>query len=161
MEIELIAAHHDRKGFHSRNAQLDRFLQQFARKYTQQNIGHTYVAIEAAGATEILGFYTIASGSIESEIVPANVPKHPTPVAHLGRLAVSSNHQGKGIGKFLLMDALHRAYQASRHIAMYAVEVIAKDETAKNFYLKYDFKELKDDKLRLYLSMKKINQLFH
>ena len=160
MEIELIAAHHDCKRFDCGNAQLDRFLKQFAKKQTQQNIGNTYVAVETAGAREICGFYTVARGSIESEIVPANVPKHPTPVAHLGRLAVSSKHQGKGIGRFLLMDALYRASGASHQIAVYAVEVIAKNETAKNFYLKYDFKELKDDTLHLYLSMKKINQLF-
>jgi ribosomal protein S18 acetylase RimI-like enzyme len=68
--------------------------------------------------------------------------------------------QGQGLGERLLLDALERILAASRNSAAYAVEVIAINDAAKRFYLKYGFQALLDDKLHLYLPMKTITTLF-
>jgi N-acetylglutamate synthase-like GNAT family acetyltransferase len=44
-------------------------------------------------------------------------------------------------------------------MGIYAVEVYALNESAKQFYLKYGFTPLEDDPLHLYLPMKKIRKL--
>lgn len=45
-------------------------------------------------------------------------------------------------------------------VAAFAVEVLAVDDSARNFYLKYGSKELIDDHLHLYLPMKTVEVLF-
>ena len=58
----------------------------------------------------------------------------------------------------LLVHALRSAQRTSEVVAIDVV-VDAWDETARKFYLKYAFNELRDDQLHLYLSMKVIKQL--
>ncbi len=159
MEIILISKHHSRESFDCGVEALNNYLKRFAAKHTLERTGRTFVAVPEIESPEILGYYTLASGSVAFSVVPANLPHHPVPVVHLGRLAVSVAHQGKGIGEDLLIDALGRAARIEKEIAVYAVEVVAKDERAKRFYEKYGFTPLKDDPLHLYLPMKAILKL--
>jgi predicted N-acetyltransferase YhbS len=59
----------------------------------------------------------------------------PIPVIVLGRLAVDINHQGLGIGKGLVKDAVLRTLQASEIAGIAAILVHAIDEEAKKFYV--------------------------
>lgn len=158
MEIVLLK-HHNREAFDCGVQALNDYLKRFAGKHTQERTGRTFVAVQKPESQQILGYYTIASGSVAFSIVPKNLPHHPVPVVHLGRLAVSRAHQGKGIGEYLLIDALRRAVRIEKEIAVYAVEVFAKDERTKCFYERYGFIPLKDDTLHLYLPMKAILKL--
>ena len=78
----------------------------------------------------------------------------------LGRLATDQNYRALGLGEHLLMDALHRSYNAAAQIASYAVVVDAKDDRAVAFYKKYDFTQFQDQPNRLFLPMNKIKTLF-
>jgi GNAT superfamily N-acetyltransferase len=82
------------------------------------------------------------------------------PVFHLARLAVDRHAQGIGLGKTLLMHALHNAARLSLGLGIYAVEVYAVDDTARDFHLKYGFVSLVDDPRHLYLSMKVLRRVF-
>ena len=66
---------------------------------------------------EVVGFYSLAVGSVDPEDAPARAVKglarHPVPVMILARLAVDRDHQGKGLGMALLKDALLRTAQAA------------------------------------------------
>lgn len=74
------------------------------------------------------------------------------PVSVIGRLAVSLDYAGKGLGADILSDAVRRIATASQTIGIGAVLVHAKDETAKRFYLKYaEFIEYPPDSRTLFL----------
>jgi ribosomal protein S18 acetylase RimI-like enzyme len=88
--------------------------------------------------------------SLPQELIQ-KLPKHPVPVARMGRLAVDRIAQGRGLGKFLLVDAMKRVQNAAASIGVYALLVDAKDDTAKAFYKKYGFVELVDLPLSLFL----------
>ena len=92
-------------------------------------------------------------------VVRENLPRHPVPVALIGRLAVDNSAQGQRLGETLLIHALRSAQRAARIVGIYAVVVDAIDEAARSFYLKYGFAELTDDHLHLYLPMKAIEKL--
>ena len=77
-----------------------------------------------------------------------------------GRLSVDHRYQGQGIGEFLLIDALRRAYFQSSQIAAVAVVVDAIDEKAWRFYRHFGFIPLPDRPDRLFLPMKTIAALF-
>jgi len=161
--IERLTSAHDRSSFCCGKPSLDEFLRQFATQYDKRDLGRTYVAVRA-GEAHVHGFYTIATGAVAFEAIPEGVrrklPRHPIPVAHLGRLAVDQRAQGQGVGELLLLDALHRCCLLSEEVAIHAVEVYALDEQARSFYLKYGFEPLSDDPFHLYLQMKVIRKLW-
>ena len=75
----------------------------------------------------------------------------------MGRLAVSSAHQGLGLGAAMLANALQRA--ASADIAAYAFVVDAKDDQAARFYLHHGFISLRDAALTLFLPIASVELL--
>jgi len=84
--------------------------------------------------------------------------RHPVPVVVLARLAVDARHTGKGLGGGLLLDAIMRSLAAAEEIGGRALVVDAKDQAAKEFYLRQlsDFHELPGDPMRLVLMFKDI-----
>ncbi len=63
----------------------------------------------------------------------------PIPVALLARLAVNGGHRRAGVGRSLLLEALHRVIRASDELAVRAVIVDAIDERAASFYRHFGF----------------------
>lgn len=155
-DVRRIEKRHDRGHFECGIPELDVFLKRFARQNDAKGIGRTYCATRP-GEWRVLGFFTLRSGAVAFEQLPAKerkkVPRYPVPVAHLGRLAVDRTAQGQGLGEALLVAALRRAQAAAAELGVYAVEVVAKDERARRFYQRYGFRSLEDDRLHMYLSM--------
>lgn len=87
----------------------------------------------------VCGYYTLSvsavdAGKLRAEMIK-KLPRSPQLlVTMLGRLAVSRELRGKGLGEALLLDALHCSLDAAAQIAAVAVFVDAKDESAKAFY---------------------------
>lgn len=156
--IEPLTANHKRDQFNCGIESLNDFLRRFARQNNEKGLGRTYVAVRP-GDSQVCGYYTVSSGSISFDAIPENLPRYPIPVMHLGRLAVDEAFQGQRLGKALLADALTRAVQIAGQLGIYAVEVHALTETARDFYLKFGFSELSDERLHLYITLKKIRIL--
>ena len=81
------------------------------------------------------------------------LPKHPVPVARIGRLAVDNSTKGKGCGRLLVVDALRRIQGASMQIGVYAVVVDAKNDSAKSFYEKFGFIPFQDESMSLFIPL--------
>ena len=163
LRIERIRKDHERASFDCGIEELNVFLSKYARQSEEFGLARTFVAIRP-GETKVLGYYTVRNGETEVQNLrpeeTKRFPRYPVPVVHLARLAVDRTAQGQRLGERLLLDAVERALAVSRSVAAYAVEVVAINDAAKRFYLKYGFRELLDDKLHLYLSMKTIARLF-
>lgn len=148
----------DRSSFDCGEDQLNNFLKAKARQNQSLNFNKTFVAIQTGDkAKRVLGFYSLSMGEIELTSLPENLskklPKHPVPVARMGRLAVDNSTKGQGLGKFLLVDAMKRVQSASELVGVYALLVDAKDNNAKSFYKKYGFIELADEPMALFLPL--------
>ena len=161
--IERLASTHTRERFTCGKTSLDEFLHTLVTQYEKRGLGRTYVAVKA-GEKEIQGYYTLASGSVSFQNLPLakskKLPRHPVPVALLGRLAVSKTSQGTGLGKVLLQDAFIRCVELPKSLGIHAVEVFALDEAAKEFYMKFGFTPLLDNDLHLFLPLKTIRDAF-
>jgi len=135
-------------------SQLDEYLTRFAKANHKKGIGKTFVLLSDS---LVAGYYTVSMGEIQFSSIPENLraglPKYPIPVARIGRLAVHAGFQGKGFGKYLLIDALRRIVDASQTIAAYAVVVDAKDDSSKAFYTRYGFASYEDESLSMFLSL--------
>ncbi len=160
VDIEPLAARHDRRTFSCGVEALDQYLRRFARQHAAANISRTYVAVN--GST-VRGFYSLAMSGIRRDNLPekyrARFPNFPLPVARLARLAVDLHHQGQGLGELLLSDALQRCLQISASIGMLGVIVDAKDEQARGWYERYEFERLPDAPFALWLPTAAISRL--
>lgn len=154
---ELLTEDHDVSGFGCGKPPLNQYLKKYALVNQQNEVSRTYVATRGH---RVVGYYTLTFGSISHDeataTIKAELPQYPIPVILLARLAVDQKEAGKGLGKGLLKDALLRTVQAADIAGLRAMLTHAKDEDAKQFYLKYGFEESPVQPLTLMLSIKDI-----
>jgi GNAT superfamily N-acetyltransferase len=135
------------------------YLKRFATQDVRRRIARVFVCTEEASDL-VLGFYTLSVLSVDVgsllEAQARMLPRHPVPAALIGRLAVDRSAQGRGLGRLLLADAVQRTLGASQQVAMHAVVVDAKNESARRFYEAYGFLSLADQPMRLFLPLRSI-----
>ena len=106
----------------------------------------------------MVGFYSLAVGSVDVKDAPSRVVKglgrHPVPVMILARLAVDREHQRKGLGRALLMDALLRTAQAADIAGIRCLLVHAKDDAARRWYEAWEFEPSPTNSHHLFLMLK-------
>ena len=153
----LLIKDHDRSAFDCGVPALNDYLKKYALQNQTKHAARTYVATRG---NRIVGYYSLAYGSVSLEEAPQNVksglPRHPIPVILLARLAVDSTEQGHGLGAALLKDALLRTIQAAEIAGLRAMLVHAKDDAAKSFYEKFGFEPSPIDAYHLFLRVSDI-----
>lgn len=161
INIELLDHAHDRDAFDCGVEALNTFLKKYSFQNQKNHISKTFVVVDKNFNKQILGFYTLSTGQIQFDSLPKNLkhPKYPVSIARLARLATDLNHQGQGVGGFLLYDALQKIKKAAELVGIFAVVVDAKDDKAKSFYQRYGFVSLQETDLTLCLPMKMIEKL--
>lgn len=101
----------------------------------ESRFSRTYVVCDGK---KVVAYFGISAGSVERAMAPGKLRRNAPdaiPVSVIGRLAVSRDHAGCGLGADLLSDALRRIALASQSIGIGAVLVHAKGESAMRFYL--------------------------
>ncbi len=163
-KIEPLGKKHDRVVFSCGIDALDTYLQKRASQEAKKKIATTFVMADSQ-TSAVIGYYTLSATSILLADLPdetaRKLPKYPNvPATLLSRLAIDSRYQRRGHGELLIIDALRRALQATTEVASYAIAVDAINERAQSFYERYQFCAFPDRKLRLFLPMKTIADLF-
>jgi predicted GNAT family N-acyltransferase len=161
--VERLGASHDRATFHSGVPELDIYLHRQAGQDARRRVASPFVLLDSAKS--ILGYYTLSACSVRFAELPEGVvrklPRYPSlPATLLGRLAVSQEHRGEGLGRVLLIDALGRSLRSTSEVASIGVVVDALDERATAFYLHHEFEPLADHPNRFFFSMANIEKAF-
>lgn len=160
--VPLDGTMHDRSSFSCGAAELDRYIRAFAAQDVRRDVARVFVALDG-GTNRVAGYYSLSAASFQRDALPADqakrLPHYPVPAVLMGRLAVDERHQGRGLGGYLLMDALTRIHLANAVLAMQALIVDAGDEAAAAFYRKYGFRSFVDNERRLFLPMATIRKL--
>ncbi len=153
----LLTRSHDRSRFDCGVPALDEYLKQYALQNQKRHAARTYVATRG---NCVVGYYTLAYGSVVLEEAPpsvkAGMAKHPVPVILLARLAVDVSERGQGLGAGLLKDALLRTVQAAEIAGLRAMIVHAKDDAARAFYERSGFEPSPIDDYHLFLKVSDI-----
>ena len=148
------------ESFDCGQAALNQFLQRYALVNQKAHSAQTYVCCLG---TQVVGFYSLSVGSVDVADAPTRVAKglarYPVPVMILARLAVSLDHQGKGLGRALLKDSLLRTAQAADLAGIRCLVVHAKDDTARQWYASWEFESSPTDGYHLYLLLKDIKAM--
>lgn len=139
--IEALGAQHDRGGFDCGVEASAPYFPVQASQDVRRRVTACYVVLDIT-TTRVVGYYTLAASSIPLPDLPdpliTRLPRYPSvPVARLGRLAVDLGVQGRRLGGALVWDALTRA--ARSEVAVFALVVDAKDDSAAAFYRHHGF----------------------
>ena len=156
-----LTAAHITSGFSCGNASLDDWLAKRALKNQTSGASKTFVICEQN--FHVIGFYALATGSAERNLVAGNLSRgmpEPIPVIILGRLAVDTQYKGKKLGASLLKNAMLRTLSIADNVGVRGLLVHALSEDAKQFYLKYGFQESPMESMTLMISIKTLRQHF-
>jgi len=154
---EPIAKHHDRKAFDCGDAAMNEFLHRYARQSHDAGGAKTFLAIDNADNTTVLGFYSLAPGALAyvdtPEMVRRGLARHDVPGFRLARLATQVRLQGKGVGGQLLAAAGRRCLRAAANVGGVMLIIDAKNERAADWYATYGAVPLAATPLTLVMSL--------
>ena len=131
---EPLAAHHVLTGFDCGRPALDGWLISHALRNEREGGSRTYVVCEEGA---VAAYYSLSTGSVERKVAPGRVRRNmpdPIPVMLIGRLAVATSFQGRGIARGLVRDAILRTLKAAEIAGIRALLVHALDPEAAAFY---------------------------
>ena len=158
--LEPLGKHHERAGFSCGVESLDVYLKTQASQDMRRKANAVFILVPEDSPGTIAGYFTLCAYRLSPGTVPEaaqkHLPRYPVVSATLmGRLAVGSTLQGRGLGSVLLAKALAKAYENAGVVGSSMVVVDAIDERAARFYRAHGFIQL-PEAMRLVLPMRTI-----
>lgn len=150
--------HHDLSSFDSGTPVLDDWLRR-ALANQASGASRTYVTCLEG---RVVGYYALAVGAVAHAAATGRARRNmpdPVPVMVIGRLAIDSSHQGRGLGRALLRDAVLRTMQAAEIAGIRAVLVHAISEDARRFYERCGFRASPLEPMTLMLTMREVQNV--
>jgi hypothetical protein len=150
-ETDAFASGDGDSGFECGKAPLDEFFRKYAGQNQRRGVGRTWVLRRPSDRPDlpaVIGFYTLALGSLAGEALPPaeakHFPRYPLPVALIARLARDHRAKDLRVGERLLVDAHERVLAIAEQAGCVGVIVDAKDAEAAGFYQHYGYGLLVD-----------------
>ena len=154
---EPLTSDHVLEGFGCGHPSLDQWLTRHALQAGAAGSARTYVVLDSE-QHRVVGYHALTAAGIEREAATTRVikgmPRYPIAVVLLARLAVDLTVTGRGIGAWVLRDAMLRTMTAAEAIGVRAMLVHAQDENARRFYLKHGLEPSPTDPLHLMVLLK-------
>ena len=154
---EAITRKHNRKAFVCGDASLNDFLQRYARQSHDVGGAKTFLAIDDADNTTILGFYSLAPGALTyadtPETLRRGLAQHDVPGFRLARIATHIDVQRQGLGGQLIGAAGRRCLRAAIEVGGVIFIIDAKNDRAAKWYVGYGAVPLKVTPLTLVMAL--------
>jgi GNAT superfamily N-acetyltransferase len=158
-DAELLGPDHVLESFDCGRASLNAWLTRHARQATSAGSARTYVVVDSE-QKRVVGYNALTAAGLEREAATARMrkgmPQYPIPVVLLARLAVDVSVARRGLGAWLLRDAMLRTLAASEAIGVRAMLVHAIDTDARRFYLRHGLEPSPTYPLHLMILIKDI-----
>ncbi len=136
--------HHDLTQLDCERDELDRWLLDEALRAQSAGIAHTTVWTRPDDPV-VVAFYAVAPTQIMRTDLPSrslSAGYSTVPGYLIARLALSRTLHGKGLGTYLLLDALERIVAAAANAGGRLIAVDALDDAADRFYRHRDFQPI-------------------
>lgn len=149
-----LGGEHRIDGFRCGVGSLDVWLATHARAAVGAGSARTYVVVDSE-QDRVVGYHALSLASIRYADTTMRgrkgMPRHPIPAMLLARLAVDKTVQGRGVGAFLLRDAMRRALAVAELAGMRLLLVHALSDDARAFYEHFGFEASPSDPMNLQL----------
>lgn len=156
-DLEPLGPTHDTHEFDCGVESLNRWLKKHAAQAAAVGSARTFVTYDEH-QDRVVGFHALAAASITHDDATRRavkgMPRHAIPAALLARLAVDATVQGRGLGAWLLRDAMLRTLNAAESMGIRILLVHAIDDTAKAFYERHGFEPSPTDAFNLQMLVK-------
>ena len=154
---------HNRKNFTCGAQVMDDYFKKYSSQDQKRNLSRVYVAVDQSSGT-VAGYYTLCATTFVKELLPVgsvkNLPNRDLPAVLLGRLAVHSNYQGRGLGEYLVIDAFNNILKANEILGLTVLLVDVLNEKALSFYLNFEFIHSVGENMRMFLPISEIQNKF-
>jgi GNAT superfamily N-acetyltransferase len=156
---EPLRGKHDLGDFCCGEDALDNWLHRHARHAEAAGSARTFVTTDGE---QVVGYYALAIGQVRPEdatdrLLKGQPDNRPVAVLVLARLAIDRRHQGQGVGRSLLQDALLRCAGVAESVGVRAVVAHASEE-ASDFYDRFGFESSPTDSHHRILLMKDLRR---
>ncbi|HUY63749.1 MAG TPA: GNAT family N-acetyltransferase [Acidimicrobiales bacterium] len=147
MYVERLDESHDLTSFRCGVEALDVWLRVHALENQRRNLSRSFVLIDGA---QVIGYYSLTMGGVSRDELPRRFARGLPDTFDIGmvlvaRLAISVDHQGSGLGRNLLVDAVVQAAAAGEHAAARFIAVDPIDDRARSFYAAFGFRDIPGD----------------
>ncbi len=151
---------HDVDGFDCGVPSLSRWLKKHALQAAATGSARTFV-VHDGDQDRVVAYHALAAASVTHgeavRRVAKGMPRHPIPAALLARLAVDTSVRGRGLGAWLLRDAMLRTLNASEAVGIRVLLVHAIDDEARAFYERHGFEPSPSDAMNLQMLIKDVH----
>ena len=155
----LIAAADEVEEFWCRSSEQTLWLRRFAKQSASAGTTRVFVVTQQ-GDARVIAYYAWCMAQLDLVASPLRLKKgagrYPQPVALLARLGVDAQHERRGIGAALLVDAVTRLLTVSDDIGCRGLLIHAESTGAREFYLHHipELEQSPTDELHLVLLLK-------
>lgn len=150
---------HSVESFVCRSSEQTSWLRRHARQSSATGTTRVFV-VTPNGSHHVVAYYAWCMAVLAVEAAPVRLRRgagrYPQPVALLARLGVHVEHERRGLGAGLLVDAITRLVELGEEISCRGLLIHAETNDARDFY-RYLIPELEPsptDELHLVLLMK-------
>ncbi len=154
---EPIRKSHKRADFDCGDADLNDFLRHIALQNHERGVSKTFVAVDPAQDSIILGHYSLSPASIAyaraPEVINRAQGRYDIAGFRLARLAVAKPMQGRGLGGQLLAAAARRCIRVASEVGGTILLIDAKNDRAANWYASFGAVATNDAPLTLLLPL--------
>ena len=160
--VPLDKKRHQRAKFDCGVEALNNYLKLMANQQATKNNSRIYILEDSQNKGIIVGFYTLTMVSIELNTLPKplqNKHSHNHTAGLIARLAVDKHYANRGIGSWLLIDALKKLLIASEIVGFPMVIVDAK-KGMDTFYEQFGFQKFSQANERLFMPVADIRVSF-
>ena len=114
MRVERLGDHHQLGSFNCGVQALDDWLRDHALDNQRRNLSRSFALLD--DGDRVVGYYALTMGGVRREALPARygrgLPRYEIGMVLLARFAFADDHQGQGLGRDLLIEAIERAADA-------------------------------------------------
>lgn len=154
-----ITTNDDVDNFLCRSSEQTQWLRRYAHPSSSMGTTRVFVVTQHLD-NSVVAYYAWCMAQLELAASPTRLRKgsgrYPQPVALLARLGVHTEHEGRGLGTALLVDAITRLVAMSDDIGCRGLLIHAESDEARAFYLHHipELDESPTDELHLVLLLK-------
>jgi GNAT superfamily N-acetyltransferase len=161
LKIQLLNKAHDRTLLDCGHNVINSYLKQQANQQAKKSYTQTHVLFNDDNPTVIIGFYTLTSCILDSELKQQISIKYPHELCglNLARMGVELNFQGKGYSQYLIIDAIEKTYQVNLNMGVQGLFLDAKNDNLIDYYQHCGFELIPDTKRKMWIPISVIQKL--